>query len=561
MDESSSLQDFFSDPTIRFLPGILADVHRGMLLFPRFQRQLVWTQEMRHELLDSVVKGMPIGTFLEWRTASTSLVVNVKEMLGPFELPHTDESSPVRVYLLDGQQRLSTLYFALYDVPEIAEKSDEKRGPEEFRFYYDLEAEDFVAHADVGKASPTHMPLPTVLEGKKLTKFQRDLSIALGRQNVDQQRIDQLLERSDEIADAIRRYKIPVVPIVSDNLGRVTNTFKRINRQVAVMDEVDMIQALAFGLGLDLLEQFKQIKDNTLEELGWGDLDDKHLLRVIKVGVGCGIFETNPEDDAKAIAEHDEIFDEAERRLVHVVELLKSYCGIETPSLVPYPLQTVLLSAAFDEVSLKTPSRTLERLADWLWFTTYTSVFAGQVSESRVSRFLEEVRNIAANKRLGKPVVPSLGRRQVTRFDFRHARSKALALLFARQNPLDPESHEPLEAASILSREGSRVTPKLVSSKGIGDSPPGARVLLPPERLKTLREMIRKVARSSEPSPQDIEVLESHLIDHEGARLFERSEHKAFVERRRDRLEELEQKHFEEVKARLYPPRVRKVKK
>src|SRR5215212_6030319 len=104
---------FYSDPHVQFLSQILEEIGGGGLQVPRFQRPLVWNWERRLELLRSIRDGIPIGAIMVWRT--NTVIIDCYEKLGPHVL---QEPAPgmTRQYILDGVQRLSTLYGALYRV-------------------------------------------------------------------------------------------------------------------------------------------------------------------------------------------------------------------------------------------------------------------------------------------------------------------------------------------------------------------------------------------------------------------------------------------------------------
>ena len=57
-------------------------------------------------LLDSIYHGYPVGSLLLW---STKVALKHERDVGGFALPETAEDFPVN-YLLDGQQRLTTLF-------------------------------------------------------------------------------------------------------------------------------------------------------------------------------------------------------------------------------------------------------------------------------------------------------------------------------------------------------------------------------------------------------------------------------------------------------------------
>jgi len=85
---------------------LFADIDTGRIKIPRFQRDFVWTKEQTARLIDSIIKGFPIGTFILWRTRQT--LRDMKE-IGNERLPDPPRGEPV-TYVLDGQQRITSLY-------------------------------------------------------------------------------------------------------------------------------------------------------------------------------------------------------------------------------------------------------------------------------------------------------------------------------------------------------------------------------------------------------------------------------------------------------------------
>jgi len=75
------------------------------LRIPVIQRDFVWDAEDVKELLDSIVSGYPIGSIILWETKgefpSSSLIDTEKSL-----------TTPVPLYVLDGQQRLTSLLLA-----------------------------------------------------------------------------------------------------------------------------------------------------------------------------------------------------------------------------------------------------------------------------------------------------------------------------------------------------------------------------------------------------------------------------------------------------------------
>jgi len=85
---------------------LISDIEKGVIKIPQFQRDFVWTREKSAKLLDSILKGFPIGTFILWKTKESLRSIR---NIGGAELPSTPKGDYVQ-YVLDGQQRLTSLY-------------------------------------------------------------------------------------------------------------------------------------------------------------------------------------------------------------------------------------------------------------------------------------------------------------------------------------------------------------------------------------------------------------------------------------------------------------------
>jgi len=56
------------EPQASSLATLLAEIEKGLIKIPQFQRDFVWRKQKSAKLLDSIFKGYPIGTFILWRT-------------------------------------------------------------------------------------------------------------------------------------------------------------------------------------------------------------------------------------------------------------------------------------------------------------------------------------------------------------------------------------------------------------------------------------------------------------------------------------------------------------
>src|SRR5262245_61263024 len=101
---------------------IIEQVDRGQIRVPAFQRGFVWDPDRVAFFLDSIFKQYPFGSLLFWRAQER---LKCERNLGPFELPEPVADYPLD-YVLDGQQRITSLYATLQTGKEVAQTAEWK---------------------------------------------------------------------------------------------------------------------------------------------------------------------------------------------------------------------------------------------------------------------------------------------------------------------------------------------------------------------------------------------------------------------------------------------------
>ncbi|WP_062428723.1 GmrSD restriction endonuclease domain-containing protein [Herbidospora daliensis] len=81
------------------LSVLLHQIDNGTVLLPEFQRGYVWTRDQVRGLMRSLYKGYPVGGLLLWETEPEMASIR-----------GASAEAGVRLLLLDGQQRITTLY-------------------------------------------------------------------------------------------------------------------------------------------------------------------------------------------------------------------------------------------------------------------------------------------------------------------------------------------------------------------------------------------------------------------------------------------------------------------
>jgi hypothetical protein len=101
------------DPT---LFGLLSQVDRDEIVLPAMQRPFVWREDRIYRLVDSLLRGFPIGALMLWKTSTVQrfrrLPRDVDTETAEIFTFETSTDTSNKYLVLDGQQRLTSLFAA-----------------------------------------------------------------------------------------------------------------------------------------------------------------------------------------------------------------------------------------------------------------------------------------------------------------------------------------------------------------------------------------------------------------------------------------------------------------
>src|SRR5258706_13102686 len=115
------------------------------LFLPHIQRPFVWEEEQMVRLFDSLMQNYPIQTLLFWRTKDEIKARKFMEQvawdsdLSDFYEPNFSKEGVEKVFVLDGQQRLQTLYALFFGA---ITSTDNKRAEAYFEITTGLSQDD-----------------------------------------------------------------------------------------------------------------------------------------------------------------------------------------------------------------------------------------------------------------------------------------------------------------------------------------------------------------------------------------------------------------------------------
>ena len=455
-------------PEVVFLGKLVERVAAGRIRVPRFQRAFVWRQPDLSVLLDSVLRGFPIGSILVWDTEKN---IESTSRIGPVGIsPRTGGSVG---YLLDGQQRVSTLAGTLLltdDMNPIVDQID-------WRLYYDLDKpeSDKSAFVDQRRLSEgpgsRYFPVRSLLNTAGFFAACRRIQ----QQVDDDRRAQRWLDEADRLASAFRDYQLPLIHIREADLESAVTVFARLNRTGRKMAADELVSALTYREDdfhlAGRLDEFKA----ELRKKGFGSLGRVFLLRSVLAALKRDIY---AKDWAGLMVDPDVrerlpgAFTAATKGIRLALEMLQDL-GVTSDRLLPYGLQLVLLGE-FHRICPQPAAGTVKLLKRWFWVTSFTGWFGG-VNTAQAKRALEEIRDLAGGKSetfnvvdLDAPALPF-----PDRFDVRSARVRAFLLYLASLGPRSLKGGANLNPGPLLSLLGTDAVgyvwsnpdpPKLISS-------------------------------------------------------------------------------------------------
>lgn len=98
-----------NDPERIKIKEIIWRCSKRKWVLPHFQRYFDWDQNDVQEFLNSIFKDYYVGSFLMWNTAGKTPELGIQPIKGIDDIPDTKPDA----IILDGQQRITSLYYAI----------------------------------------------------------------------------------------------------------------------------------------------------------------------------------------------------------------------------------------------------------------------------------------------------------------------------------------------------------------------------------------------------------------------------------------------------------------
>jgi hypothetical protein len=377
---------------------LLTWVKSGEIAIPEIQRPFVWDATKVRNLLDSLLKGFPIGGFYLWRPAAGKR--------DPKPKAHGEQLIAAEFvgYLIDGQQRLTSLEaaFGLY--------SGEDKGGTALRCYLDLAAREVEGARDTrlfasyagNKSVARHVEGgdSTLIEVSRLfggpdhdlrKQVEETLRLSPGW---DAKRVVTTLARFDRACEMLNQ-QVPCTTVYDVGDKEAVEVFSRLNKGGSALSQGDVRAAeLARGHAVDVLTSMREfVTGERPQRLGFGFSFAFRALVVFHRE--SAQFSKLKPDWMDAPGQHGRSLRESWRATERAIE--KSLCfvdermGSSRRALLPSANAVIVLAAALDKAELKVSADAEQLYRRWLSLTALRGVFQGSV-ETTINRFHRAIR-------------------------------------------------------------------------------------------------------------------------------------------------------------------------
>ncbi|GAA9892719.1 DUF262 domain-containing protein [Helicobacter pylori] len=282
---------------------------------PDIQREYVWLKKADEkkieQLFDSILRGYPIGSFLFWKLQKEDIAKSDEQdenklnfQLYQF-ITNYDERKPhnEKIYIeqirrddlsivLDGQQRLTSLYIGLKGTRTLRRKYAKKNNPndyEEKRLYLNLKHQPNMDNPEDNYQFEFHAKAPTNDKNHFWFKVGDILELENGVLNYAQEHglKGNALDLLEKLKDAFHtKQLISFFEEKEKNLNKVLNIFIRVNSGGVKLSYSDLLMSiLTASFSSDIRKKMNELVD-ALKDKGFPNVEQDQVLKTCLLLIG-----------------------------------------------------------------------------------------------------------------------------------------------------------------------------------------------------------------------------------------------------------------------------------
>lgn len=408
-------------PDKMHLQKLIDNLRDGEYTIPDFQRDFVWDPWDVVELLKSVFQDYYIGTLLFWRGSKEN-----QEVLSCKPIYGYEGKSDARHIVLDGQQRLSSLFYTFFS-PDIKFPNRKKKNfffldikcllEEEYEdaFYYEWDykrVRKLLKDRDE-QFKQSIFPLRVIGAGNfELTDWIKGYEKFWSE---DEEMLEIAHGFYDLLRDLLNNYYVSYIELDREiDIPKVCDIFTRVNNTGEDLSIFDLLNAMLRPKGIKLKEMWRNVEDNfhmakkkrmktyilqTMSILKQNYCSPKYLYYLVPDSVKK-VKNSKGEIEEKILIDSstgftklwDFVIDKTQMTIKKITNP-RDY-GIIKPKYFPYTTMLPILTVLHIEQQkdkYKDKGKIQKKIKEWYWASIFTQNYSSSV-ESQMAKDYEELK-------------------------------------------------------------------------------------------------------------------------------------------------------------------------
>ncbi len=321
---------------------------------PDIRREYVWLKKADEkkieQLFDSILRGYPIGSFLFWKLQKEDIAKSDEQdenklnfQLYQF-ITNYDERKPhnEKIYIeqirrdelcivLDGQQRLTSLYIGLKGTRTLKKRGARNDNPnayEERRLYLNLKRQPNMDNPEDNYQFEFHVKAPTNDKDHFWFKVGDILELESGVLNYAQEHglKENELNLLEKLKDAFHtKQLISFFEEKEKNLNKVLNIFIRVNSGGVKLSYSDLLMSiLTASFSSDIREKMNELVD-ALKDKGFPNVEQDQVLKTCLLLIGKDTTFELKNFNKNNIKEIEENWEKITESIYNAAKLLETF--------------------------------------------------------------------------------------------------------------------------------------------------------------------------------------------------------------------------------------------
>jgi hypothetical protein len=373
------------DPGKYFFSTLMNDIEFGRVRLPPFQREFVWNPPKVIDLMDSIYKGFPIGSFFYWKADRkyVTLFRDIESLALP--APASDHEL---FFILDGQQRLtsiwatfkgSTINEANYariclDLEAVAKyergSPEERRGIPVFR-ETDPDNEQFISLRDI--LSDNTRPYDDI------------------RDRLPREKKDTLSNAREQFI----RYPFSVVKVFDLELEDAVEVFQRINQGGKRLTRFELVAANCWSESFDLAKSVRDFNLRIKERTDFGKVEPITFVQAMSL-IAFGQCKTEHELSLSP-DKVQKLWPRVSKGIGDAIDWIRDNYGVVRGDMIPYEAMLAVLACYFAEHGTNVPLEHKEWLDRWFWRSAFSERYS-KSSNTQMASDIKAIRELIGGK-------------------------------------------------------------------------------------------------------------------------------------------------------------------